>query len=297
MGGVELRQLQYFVAVAEHLHFGKAAEALAIGQPAVSQQVARLERTLGTTLLDRSPRTVRLTEAGSRFLPEARKVLAALDHACEAVGATPGGHRLRIGTCSGLGTRLDTFLSALAGPPSGRTVELASHSTRSRLERVRAGQLDAAFVRGRESMPGVQLVEVWRDPLTVVVPAGHPVAASRTVSLSDLGELPLRIVPRRTNPALVDAVLQRCADEGVHPRRIDFDGAPVDVLLAAVASGPPSWAVIFASHAVMLQSHRVAFLDPEPELTVTTSLALPEHLTSREAAPLIDACLVAADVA
>jgi hypothetical protein len=92
-------------------------------------------------------------------------------------------------------------------------------------------------------------------------------------------------------------VLRRCADEGVHPRRIDFDGGPVDLLLAAVASGPPSWAVIFASHAAMLQSQRVAFLDPEPELTVTTSLALPEHLTSREAAPLIDACLAAADVA
>jgi len=102
MASLELRQLQYFVAVAEHLHFGRAAEALSIGQPAVSQQIARLERILGTELLDRTPRTVRLTEQGSRFLPEARKVLVAVDRARASVTRSDNGAGvLRIGTCSG----------------------------------------------------------------------------------------------------------------------------------------------------------------------------------------------------
>src|SRR3954453_477413 len=99
MGSVELRQLEYFVAVAEHLHFGRAAAALSIGQPAVSQQVARLERMIGTPLLDRTPRSVRLPDAGRRFLPLAREALAAVDRACEAV-ADPSGR-----CCSTAGSR------------------------------------------------------------------------------------------------------------------------------------------------------------------------------------------------
>ncbi len=87
MRAVELRQLEYFVAVAELLHFGRAAERLHIGQPAVSQQVRRLERELGAPLFDRSSRSVSLTAAGRALLPEARAVLAAADRARDAAHA------------------------------------------------------------------------------------------------------------------------------------------------------------------------------------------------------------------
>jgi DNA-binding transcriptional LysR family regulator len=295
MSNVELRQLQYFVAVAEHLHFGKAAEALSIGQPAVSQQVARLERILGTDLLDRTPRTVRLTESGDRFLPEARKVLVALDHARESIAAPDGQTRkLRIGTCSGMGQRLDAFLAALDEALPQVAVELTTANTQSRLERVQAGQLDAAFVRGTHAARGVEILDVWTERLMAAVPANHPFARRVQISLADLTALPLRIVTRRTNPTLVDLVLRRCAESGSQPRRFEFDGGPIETLLAAVATGAPSWTVVYESHARMLHTSRVAFVPIESELEVTTSIAVPARLTSREAAPLLHACRVAA---
>ncbi len=298
MASVELRQLQYFVAVAEHLHFGRAAEALSIGQPAVSQQVARLERTLGTELLDRTPRTVRLTEHGSRFLPEARKVLVAVERARASVTRSeedPG--TLRIGTCSGLAGRLDAFLAAVSERRPGAAVELASVPQRPRLERVAAGQLDAAFVRGVPAAAGVEVVEVWSDRLVAAVPATHELAERDAVSLAELGELPLRLVNRRVNPVLVDLVLGRCAEAGVHPHRLVFDGGPVDNLLAAVSTGVPSWTVLYEAHARMIRSPRVAFVQVEPTLSMPTCLAFPEHATSREAAPLLEAARVAAEAA
>ena len=296
MSSLELRQLEYFVAVAEHLHFGRAAEALSIGQPAVSQQLARLERTLGIELLDRTPRRVRLTEPGARFLPRARAVLAAVDRARESMADEESNAPLRLGTCSGMGDRLEVVLRELAGREPSVSVELSSVGVRSRLERVAAGQLDAAFVRGIASAPGVELVEVWQDPLVAVLPADHELSLLDRVPMTELAHLPLRLVSRRTNPVLVDLVLSHCAEAGGQPRRLEFDDGPVDTLLAAVASGTPSWTVMYASHARMVCGQRVAFRPTDPALVVTTNVAVPRSVTSREMAPLIDACLVAAGV-
>src|SRR4051812_37208183 len=297
MGSVELRQLEYFVAVAEHLHFGRAAEALSIGQPAVSQQVARLERTIGTPLLERTPRSVRLTDAGRRFLPLAREALAAVDRACEAVADSSGRsrHPVRLGPCSGLGNRLDGFLSALEQLRPGTSVELMNAPTRPRLERVAAGQLDAAFVRGQYAVEGVELIEVWQDRLLVALPAHHPLARKPEVPIGELARLPLRSVARRTNPALIDLVLGACGDAGHAPQLVEHDG-PVETLLAAVAAGAPSWTVLYETHAQMLNPARVAFVETSPALMLTTYLALPAATSSRDAAPLMQAAAIAADL-
>ena len=115
---MELRALRYFVTVAEERHFGRAAERLHIVQPAVSQQIARLERELGTVLIDRSPRHVRLTAAGERVLDAARETLAAADRVRAAVGEP--GATLRIGTAPALTARLERALAVLrADDPSG----------------------------------------------------------------------------------------------------------------------------------------------------------------------------------
>jgi DNA-binding transcriptional LysR family regulator len=293
MGSLELRQLEYFVAVAEHLHFGRAADALSIGQPAVSQQVARLERILGIELLERTTRKVRLSENGVRFLPRARAVLAAADRARQCISSDRGTTSLRLGTCVGMGDRLSVVLGELAQHRPETPVELISTAPRSSLERVAAGQLDAAFVRGDPRAAGVDLVQVWEDPLIAVLPAGHELCALDCVSLTDLTRLPLSLGSRRTDPVLVDLVLSRCVEAGAPPRRLDHHDAPTDTLLAAVASGAPSWTVMYASHARMLRSDRVEFRRTYPEMWVTTSLAVPRSASSRDMAPLVDACLVA----
>ena len=293
---MELRQLEYFVSVAEHLHFGRAAEALSIGQPAVSQQLARLERELGVGLLDRSSRHVRLTAAGSRFLPEARAVLAAVERA--RLRATETGPRepvttLRIGSSAGLGDRIARVLEALEAMDPPVLGELVTAPTRARLERVAAGQLDAAFVRGVTSAAGVELIELWQDRLVVVLPARHELAGRDVVPLAELSGLPLRIVGRRANPPLVDLVMGACADAGFTPPLADHPEAVQDVL-AAVASGPPSWSVLYEPHARMLSLDRVVFRPTDPPLGLVTALAVPEGATTTALAPLLRACSAAA---
>jgi DNA-binding transcriptional LysR family regulator len=292
---VELRQLEYFVAVAEEMHFGRAAATLSIGQPAVSQQVARLERELGIRLFDRSGRALRLTPVGGRFLPEARAVLAAAERA-RGVAADPAIGRasrtLRLGSSTGLGNRLSRMLQALGELLPTTAPELVSAPTRARLERVASGQLDAAFVRGVTSAPGVELIEVWRDRLLAVLPASPDRAEASTVRLAELAMLPLRIVPRRLNPPLVDLVLGACAAAGFTPVLGGHLGALED-LIAAVGSGPPSWTVIYEPHAQTLRQPLVVFLPTEPALIMPTALAVPADATSRQVAPLLRACAAA----
>lgn len=293
---MELRQLEYFVAVAEHLHFGRAAEALAIGQPAVSQQLARLERELGVSLLDRSSRRVRLSPAGAQFLPEARAVLAAVEvaraRATESAPTAPV-TTLRIGSSAGLGDRLGRVLAELETMQPPVVAELVTAPTRARLERVAAGQLDAAFVRGLTSAPGVELIEVWQDRLLVLLPARHELAGRDVVPLRELAGLPLRMVGRRANPPLVDLVMGACADAGFSPRLAAHPDAVEDVL-AAVASGPPSWSVLYETHARMLSTDRVVFRATDPPLGLMTALAVPEAATTASLAPLLKACSAAA---
>jgi DNA-binding transcriptional LysR family regulator len=289
---MELRQLRYFIAVAEELHFGRAAERLHIVQPAVSQNVRRLERELGVELFDRSTRTVRLTEGGRRLLPEARAVIEAEERAFRVMGDLVGERctTLHVGTSNGLGERLEYVLDALAKhePPVG--VELVSAPTAARLQRVHDGELDAAFVRGVEQYPGLRLEPVWEDSLMVAIPADHPLAAEREVDLAALAQLPLRLIPRDDNPPLVDVLVGACRKAGFEP----ILGPPFTTdqdTLAAVGVGPPTWTVYYEAHAKLLATSRVAFRPIRaPGLSITTLLALPARPASELTADLLDAC-------
>ncbi|MEU9477487.1 LysR substrate-binding domain-containing protein [Streptomyces sp. NPDC048191] len=283
---MELRQLSYFVAVAEELHFGRAAERLHIVQSAVSQQIQRLERELGAELFDRSPRRVRLTGAGERLLPEARAVLTAAEKA-RAVVAAPAG--LRLGTSTGLGAHLDRVLAAFAERAPEVAVELFSLPAGERLDRVAAGRLDAAFVRAVEPRPGVRVLPLWADPLVAALPAAHPLAARDEVDLADLAGLPLALTPRRNNPALVDLVLGACRGAGFEPVPGPAGGTLHDTL--ATIGARPLWTVVYASHARVLATPRVAYVPfRAPGLALATGLAVPAADPSPHLEKLLLAC-------
>ncbi|SEO64917.1 LysR family transcriptional regulator [Actinacidiphila rubida] len=306
---MELRQLRYVVAVAEELHFGRAAERLHIVQSAVSQQVRRLERELGTDLFDRSPRHVRLTGAGARFLPEARAVLAAADRARAAVAAFAHADAavLRLGTSTGLGVHLDRVLDAFAALAPDVAVDLVSAPARDRLAMVAAGDLDAAFLRGNwtrapgtgpstgEEADGVEVLPLWPDPLLAVLPARHPLAAAPDVALRDLAALPLRLVARRANPPLVDLVVTACHDAGFEPVPGPPGGSLQDSL-AAIGTGSAMWTVVYASQAALLNAPRVAFLPFRGDgLALTTGLAVRGDRRSRHLRLLLRAAAPESD--
>jgi DNA-binding transcriptional LysR family regulator len=139
----------------------------------------RLERELGVLLLDRSSRHVRLTAAGERLLPEARAVLAAAGRVRQVAAdvAAGAGGILRVGTSQGLGERLDRTLEELRKTAPGLQVRLISAPAAERIAQVRSGELDAAFVRAVTAAPGIELLPTWQDPLTIALPATHPLAA------------------------------------------------------------------------------------------------------------------------
>jgi len=275
--GMELRQLSYFVTVAEELHFGRAAERLHIVQPAVSQQVRRLERELGVELFDRSPRRVALTGAGARFLPEARAVLAAAARAKATVATdrsfSPG--VLRLGTSAGLGDHLDRLLDRLA---PGLAVELVYGPTAERAGQVRDGRLDATFVRGTLGYPGLQRVPAWQEPLLTALSARHPLAGEPEVTLASLAPFPLRLTDRRNNTPLVDLVVAACHEAGFAPVPAPAAAALTDSL--AMIGTDDSWTVVYAAHARQMRSGRVVFRP-----LAGTGLALSTALLVRPGSP------------
>lgn len=197
---------------------------------------------------------------------------------------------LRVGTNTGLGTRLEQLLADMAQHAPEITVELHSTPAALRLQRVRDGELDAAFVRGIEQSPGLDLIPVWRDELVAALPASHPLAARERVDIADLAAMPLRIAPRHINPHLVDLITGACRTAGFEPVMGPAFTTDQDTL-AAIGSGKPSWTVLYSSKAAILPTARTAFrpfAPPAPALQ--TYLAVRTAASARRLAPLLDAC-------
>src|SRR6185503_5187832 len=194
---MELRQLTYFVAVAEERNFTRAAQRIPIAQPAISQQIGRLESELRERLFVRDRRGVRLTAAGEAFLPHARAALASVEHAREAVVALSGlvTGRLAFGFVLPLpDERLSRLLGEFHRRYPGIELKLVEDETDALLAALASGRIDAALIGlGRYDRPPSDMdsMVVAREPVVVAVPSGHQLATQASVALPALRDEPM----------------------------------------------------------------------------------------------------------
>ncbi|MEV4051993.1 LysR family transcriptional regulator [Amycolatopsis sp. NPDC049688] len=277
---MELRALRYFVTVADELHFGRAAERLHIAQPAVSQQIARLERELGVRLLDRSPRHVRLTAAGQRVLEAARATLSAADRV--PVAAKQGMTTVRIGTAAGLTARLERGIDALRERAPEFDVVLVDLPVEARLDALRQGELDLALTRGVGAVPGLTVLPTWTERLYAVVSRHHPAANRREIGLPDLAGDTLRVPAREHDAPLHDAVIRALRETGLPPK----PGRPTGTLqdtIVEVGSDPRSWTVLPADQVAEIHSTRIRAIPLDPPITITGSVVVAKDSASSAA--------------
>jgi DNA-binding transcriptional LysR family regulator len=170
---MELRQLRYFVALGEELHFGRAAERLHISQPPLSQQIARLERDLGVTLVRRSSRKVELTAAGELFLAEARRTLSQVEYAAHVARRASDGEagRVRVGFVPVCGVMPGIVGRFLRRHPAVQ-LTLSCMRTVDQLDCIAQGSLDVGFVHLPIHRPALSVHEVQSHPLIVALPCG-----------------------------------------------------------------------------------------------------------------------------
>jgi LysR family hca operon transcriptional activator len=220
---MELRHLRYFVAVAEELNFTRAAQRLNTAQPSLSQQIKQLEANIGVPLLERSKRQVALTEGGKVFLVEAREILARVERAGQRAARAQQGKstELIVGVVPAAEIKILPKLIPLV-ERSLPKVRLVFHNLPSAEQKrlLARGTLDFGLLRGPFEDPRLEVEDVLWEKLVAGLPARHPLARKKTVSIRQLNEVPFIMVSREGSPELHDAVRGFCERSGLHPREV-----------------------------------------------------------------------------
>jgi DNA-binding transcriptional LysR family regulator len=216
---MELRQFEYFVAVAEEANFTRAAERVHISQSGVSAQVRQLESELGAELFDRSARTARLTPAGVAALPHARAALAAAARTRQAVDDVTGLVRGRLTVGMIMGCTLRPFFDALAGfhhAHPGVQIALQEENSEVLIDAVRTGAQDLALVGVPGGPPpGLSSQVIISEGLIAAVPSGHPLAGHASIDLATL--CPYEIICLPVGTGVRGVLDQACAAAGLRP--------------------------------------------------------------------------------
>lgn len=195
---MELRQLRYFLTLADELHFGRAAHRLHLSQSALSQQVQAMERQLEVPLLVRNSRRVELTAAGRALYERAGAVLDLADAAAEATrqAGLAGRRRLTVGFIgNGLAERTTRLLRGFEAALPDTDIALRHLGLAEHLQALRHGEVDLALVRLPVTEPDIDVAAVWAEPRVLILPAGHRLATTDHLSIYDVGDEPLLTLP------------------------------------------------------------------------------------------------------
>jgi DNA-binding transcriptional LysR family regulator len=219
---MELRHLRYFLAVAEELHFTRAAERLGIAQPPLSQQIKLLEEELGVPLFLRTSRDVALTAAGEAFLPHAKAALREAERAALAVRRVACGEQgtIHIGFTSSASFNplVPAIISRFRDANPDVEINLVEETTSALLTHLANTSLDIAFMRAtlieRRTLTTLALPD---EPLWIALPARHPLAARTELSLVELANTPFILYPRRNGNLLYDTIISACRSVGFSP--------------------------------------------------------------------------------
>ena len=263
---MELRHLRYFIAVAEELHFRRAAERLHVAQPAVSEQIRKLEAELGVTLLNRTQRSVALTASGAVLLEEARRVLRQADVATRAARSAREQElgRLRVGyLVDALPACIPQALAAFRDAAPGIEVLLESGPSLRLAADVRRGVLDLAIVCLPAAVRDLRTTSLGEERAICAVPAGDHLADGHRLTPERIGERPLVLLPRIQNPAFYDGVIATWRGAGLTPMPVDATEPHVVQALLAVAAGA-GVAILPASAAQRASVPGVRLLPLEP---------------------------------
>lgn len=235
---IELRHLRYFIAVAEELHFGQAAERLHMTQPPLSQQIRQLEEELGFDLFYRTKRTVQLTEAGVVFLQDCQRLLRQLEQAVQGARQIGRGEtgQLVVGFVSSATYNvLPHILRQFRGQLPEVNLELHELTTDQQVQWLRDGRLDVGFVRPPVDESELQQMTIWQEPLVVSLPDQHPLAHQDPISVRSLANESFILFPRALAPGLYDAIISLCQQWGFSPN-VAQEAIQMQTIISLVAA-------------------------------------------------------------
>lgn len=239
---MELRHLRYFIAVAEELHFGRAAQVLGISQPPLSQQIQALEQEVGARLFERTNRRVELSEAGRLFLQEARLVLAQVDKAADAARRAQLGElgELKIGFTSSapFNSSIPQAIFAFRQAFPAVHLNLQEMSSTEVAESLVDESIQVGLMRPLPLPDSLSVVELMREPLVAVLNAGHPLVegSERGLHLAQLAQEPFVFFPRTYGSGLYAQLLNLARDAGFSPHFAQEAGEAMTII-GLVAAG------------------------------------------------------------
>lgn len=236
---MELRHLHYFIAVAEELHFSRAAERLHISQPPLSQQIQSLENELGVKLFERTKRQVHLTEAGEVFLERSYQVLAQLEQAIAVTQQIGRGEvgKLAIGFVdSAMYTLLPEIFRVFREHFPAVEMRLHELTTQEQIQSLHHKQIDIGIVRSAISELGLSVECLLPESLVLALPENHPLSAQTQVSLSALADELFILFPAKLGPVFYEQIIHSCQQAGFRPKVVQ-EAVQMQTIVGLVAAG------------------------------------------------------------